>query len=639
MFEFIRTHQRLMMILLLLVIFPPFVFFGIQNYLGNVGNDSSVIAKIGGESITQPEWDQAQRQQMERFRRMMGSQFDPKLFDTPAAKQEILDNLIAQHVLAIEARKERLSVSDRMLQQTIASFPGLQTADGRFDYARYKALLAAQNMTPTAYENSLRQEMAMQQINAAIQATAFAPKSLAVRLSELNEQQREVEQLLFKPVDYLPQVKVTDDMVKAYYDGTHRFDVPAKVTAQYVVLTPDALASQVNVTDADIKSYYDQNINHFRTEEQRRASHILIAVKKNATAAEQAAAEAKAEKVLAEVRAHPDDFAKLAKKYSDDTGTASNGGDLGFFSHGMMVKPFEDAVFKLKVGEISGLVRSEFGYHIIKLTAVKPAASKPLSAVKDQIADEIRKQMLKQKYSEAADIFSDTVYEQSGSLQPVADKLKLKIQTVANLTNEPDRSLAANVPYNNAKFLHDLFSNDALRNKRNTDAVQVAPNMLIAGHVVAYQPATKRPFAEVKNEARRLLMEKEAIALAKKAGEAKLAALMKKDDPAGFSPPQIISRAKSQDVDPAVFLTAMKADASKLPAFAGADLGDRGYSVLRIVKVEQPTTVDQAKRDAERQQITDALGQQEAQAYIDYLKKKIGVKILHPLNPKPASID
>jgi peptidyl-prolyl cis-trans isomerase D len=178
-----------------------------------------------------------------------------------------------------------------------------------------------------------------------------------------------------------------------------------------------------------------------------------------------------------------------------------------------------------------------------------------------------------------------------------------------------------------------------LKNKRNTEAVEVAPNTLIAGRIVEYKPATKRPFEEVKVAVREQVVQTEAAALAKKAGEEKLAALLKKDDATGFSAAQTFSRAKSQGLNPSIFLAAMKADTSKLPAYAGADLPGQGYSVVRIVQVVQPATVDQAKRQAEQQQIASALAQQEMLAYIDQLKKKAKVQILKPLNPKPASIE
>tara|TARA_R110001599_G_scaffold64023_2_gene178430 strand:- start:46081 stop:47997 length:1917 start_codon:yes stop_codon:yes gene_type:complete len=638
MFEYIRTHQRLMMFLLLLLIFPSFAFFGLESYT-SMKNTDDTVAEVYGQKITKAEWSEAQRQQMSRLRQMFGDQFDPKMFDTPEAKQAILNNIISQRVLATEAINNKLSISDQALQRTILSMGGLQTADGKFDAERYKAILAARGMTPAMYEASLRQELAVQQLNAAIQTTAFTPDVLAQRLSELGEQEREVQQLTFKAADYVAKVKVTDAMLQAYYEKSSAFDLPERININYVVLTADALKAQINVSDADIKSYYEQNLKQYGTPEQRRASHILIAVDKDASAADKAAAKEKAEKLLQTLQQYPEQFEKLAKDNSDDPGSAELGGDLGFFGQGMMVKPFEEAAFKLKKGDLSGLVQSDFGFHIIKVTAIKPGVEKPLAEVKNQIASDIKDQMLEKKFSETADVFNNTVYEQPESLKPVADKLNLKIQTAENLTREVSPTAPASELYNNQKFLTALFAADSLKGKHNTESVEVAPNTLIAGHVVNYKPSSKRPFAEVKAAVHAKLVQEEAEKLAVQAGEAKLAALKEKDSAAGFASAQTISRAQSKGVNPSVFLAAMKADSSKLPAYAGVALPSQGYSIVRVIKVAQPKTVDQAKRQAEKKQLDSALAQQEMLAYIETLKQKGKVKILQPVTNAPAAVE
>jgi peptidyl-prolyl cis-trans isomerase D len=626
MFEFIRTHQRLMQFALLLFIFPSFAFFGLEGYTRFRDGDNAV-AKVAGQSITQPELDAAQREQMERFRQMFGERFDPKMLDTPEAKKNILDSLIAQRVLAAEAAKNRLSVSDQALQQTILTVPGLTGADGKFDVERYRALLAAQGMTPAMYEARVRHDLTLQQVQGGVMNTAFAPKAVASRLSDLNDQEREVQEQLFKTSDFASQVKISDEMLKAYYEkNASQFEIPEQVKAEYVVLNSDAVAAQITVSDADIKSYYDQNAKRYSDEEQRRASHILIKADKD-----KAAAKAKAEKLLAQLRKNPADFAKLAKENSEDPGSAERGGDLDFFGKGMMVKPFEDAVFKLKQGEISDLVESEFGYHIIQLTAIKPAAVKSLDEVKGQIAADIKKQLAAKKFTEMAEQFTNTVYEQSDSLKPVADKLKLKIETVSGLTRTPNPAIAPNAPYNQPKFLNALFWDEAIKNKRNTEAVEVAPNTLIAGHVIEYKPVTRRPFEEVQAIVRERVTQVEAANLARKAGEAKLAALKSGGDATGFGASKTVSRVKTEGVNGTALQAVMKADASKLPAFVGVDLGAQGYGVYRINKVAQPATLDVARRQAEQQQIATALAQLEMQAYLEALKTKAKVEIRKPI--------
>ena len=626
MFDFIRTHQRLMQFLLLLFIFPSFAFFGLEGYSRLTDGDNAV-AKVAGQTITKEDWDQAHRQQLERMRQAYGNQFDSKLFDTPAARRAILENLIAQRALGAEVVKAKLVVPDAAIQQSILQIPGLTKPDGSFDNDQYRVLLAAQGLNQKTYEAGLRREMALQQLNAAIQTTAFAPRSVAQNLSALNDQERTVQVLNFRPDAYAAQVKVTDDMLKAYYDKNARqFEVPEQASIQYVVLDAAAVAAQSSVTDADIAAYYEQNKKLYATEEERRASHILITVKKDAAAADKAAAKAKAEALVAQLRKNPSDFAKLAKANSQDPGSAENGGDLGYFGRGAMVKPFEDAAFAQKQGDISNPIASDFGYHIIQVTGVKPAAVKSLDSVKAEISGEIKKQIAAKRYAEMADQFNNLVYEQGDSLEPVAGKLQLKVQT-ANVTRVPNPAAGA-APYNNGKFLTALFTDDVIKAKHNTEAVQAAPNTLIAGRIVEYKPVSKRAFEEVKEQVQKaVLLEQEQI-LATKAGQAKLAELKQNDSSAGFGEAKVVSRVKSEGWTEQGFNAVMKVDAAKLPAYTGVESPGFGYQLYRISKVEQPKSVDQARRKTEQEQIANALSQQETLAYLAFLREKAKTQLL-----------
>lgn len=626
MFDFIRTHQRLMQFLLLLLIFPSFAFFGLEGY--SRLTDDSGVAKVAGQTITKEEWDAAHRQQLERMRQAYGNQFDSKIFDSPQARRAILDNLIAQRALGAEVVASKLVVPDQALQQTILQIPGLTKPDGSFDNDQYRVLLAAQGMTQKSYEAGLRREMALQQLNAAIQNTAFAPKTVAENLSSLNDQERTVQMLNFKPDSYAAQVKVSDDMLKAYYDKNGaRFETPEQADIEYVVLDAAAVAAQAVVTDDDIKAYYDQNQKQYATEEQRRASHILITVKKDASAADKAAAKSKAESLVAQLRKNPGDFAKLAKANSQDPGSAANGGDLGYFTRDAMVKPFADAAFSLKQGEISDPVESDFGYHVIEVTGIKPASVKPLESVKAEIGAEIKKQIAAKKYSDMADQFNNLVYENGDSLKAVSDKLKLKIQTASGVTRVPNPA-AGTAPYNNAKFLAALFTDDVIKAKHNTEAVQTAPNTLVAGRMVSYKPVTKRPFEEVKADVQKAVLAAQEQSLAVKAGQERLAQLQAKDDATGFSEPKVVSRVKSEGWTQEAFTAVMKVDAAKLPAYTGAETPGMGYQIYRITKVEQPKTIDTARRKAEQEQITAALAQQETLGYLDFLREKAKTKLL-----------
>ncbi|MFZ6774339.1 SurA N-terminal domain-containing protein [Undibacterium sp. SXout7W] len=629
MFEYIRTHQRLMQFLLLLIIFPSFAFFGIESYTRSRGGED-VVATVAGQSITQQEFDATLRDQLNRFRQMYGPQFDSKMLNTPMARQEILDELIARKAIAAEVARTNLTVTDQTLQQSILATPGLTKPDGSFDVENYKASLAAQGMTPPMYEQRLRQDMVLQQLLNAVQGTSFIPKLVAERLMLINEQEREVSALTFKTASYIPQVKITDEMLKAYYEkNAAQFEIPEQIKAEYVVLSNDALASQTTVSESDIQSFYEQNKKTYSTDEQRRASHILIGVKKEASDAEKSKAKGKAESLLSDLRKNPTTFAKLAKENSQDPGSAERGGDLDFFSKGMMVKSFEDAAYKLKVGEISDVIQSDFGFHIIQLTAVKPAAVKALDEVKSQIIADIQRQKAAKAYKDAAESFGNIAYEQPDSLKPLADKFKLKIETVNSLGKQINPAIPAGVLTNNAKFLKAIFSDEAVKKKHNTEAIEVAPNTLIVGRVLEYKAVSKRPFDEVKSVISTRLTQTEAESLATKDGLAKLAALKAQDATQGFSDLKVVSKAKSQGVSPKALAEILKADTQKLPAFVGVSDGIDSYTIYRIGKV-MAGVPDQAARAGELKQIKSIVSQQEAFTYIEALKARSKVTINKP---------
>jgi peptidyl-prolyl cis-trans isomerase D len=541
----------------------------------------------------------------------------------------VLENLLAQRAMSSHVVENNLTVSNDTLRNTIAEIPGLKNPDGQFDKQRYQQLLAAQGLTPEKFEAGLRHDLAVQQINAVVQGTAFSPKSVVARVSSLNQQAREVQELVLTLQSFRSQVKITDAMAEEYYkQHPAQFELPEIVKAEVVVFNPDVVEARIVVSDADIKAYYDQNLARYKTDEQRRASHILIAAGKDAPAADKAAAKAKAEKILAQLRKSPNDFAKLAKENSQDPGSAERGGDLDFFGKGMMVKPFEEAAYALKEGEISDVVQSDFGFHIIRLTALKAATTRPLSEVKANITDEIRRQQVGKKYSEMAEIFTNMVYEQPDSLKPVAEKLGLKIETISGLTRKPTTAYPKTAAYNQPKFLSAIFSDEATKNKRNTEAIEVGPRFLIAGRVVDYKPVTHSPLAQVRQQVEESIMLLETEKLALKTGEAKLAEL-RNGGTAEFSAAKAISRNNNSSTPPPAVYAIMKADANKLPAFVGVNLGGMGYRIFRINKiVEQPA--DEASAKSEEQQVNEFLAAQEMAAYLGVIKKRANAEILKP---------
>ncbi|SPA40422.1 PEPTIDYL-PROLYL CIS-TRANS ISOMERASE [Cupriavidus taiwanensis] len=634
MLDFVRNNRRLMLLLLLVLVFPSFVFFGVESY-SRFMDSSHDAAKVDGRAISVQEVDNVVRDQSERARQILGANYDPRQFEGPEARKTVLEQLIQQRVLANAVTNEHLTVSDARLLEEISNLPAIaqlpRGKDGKIDDKAYLQLLQSQGMTPEQFDARMRFELATQQLGGSIAATAFVPKSLIERLMAVRDQQREVQALLFKPAGYTAKVQPDAAALKAYYDSHQQdFSVPEQAKVEYLVLSGEALAASQAVTPEELKSYYESNIARFRVDEQRRASHILISAPKEAPAAQRQAAKDKATKLLEEVRKHPDSFADVARKNSQDPGSAEKGGDLGFMGRGALVKPFEDAMYALKEGQISDVVETDFGYHIIKLTGTKPAETRPLEAVRTELEAELRKQFADKKFAEQADAFGNTVYEQADSLKPAADKFKLTIQTADHVTRQPNPALGAQSPLNHEKLLKALFSDDAIKNKRNTEAVQVAPNTLVAARIVEYRPATVRKFEEVEAQVREGYIAQQAAALARKDGEARLAALKQADSAEGFGPAQTVSRPKAEGMTPQAVEAVMRADAAKLPALVGVDLGAQGYAVYRITKVSQPAQADPARRQAEAQQLAQLAGQTDLQAFYESLKARSKVKLLTP---------
>ena len=640
MLDFVRNNRRLMLLLLLVLVFPSFVFFGVESY-SRFMDSSHDAAKVDGRAITVQEVDNVVRDQSERMRQMLGNNYDPRMFEGAAARQSVLEQLIQQRVVADATVKKHLTVSDAQVAEAIQAIPAiaqLRGPDGKFDEKAYVQLLAAQGMTPEQLDSRMRFELATQQLGGAVGTTAFVPKSLLDRLIAIRDQQRDVQALVIKPADFTAKVVPDAAALKAYYESHQSaYTTPEQAKVEYVVLSGDALAASQAVTPEELKSYYDSNVQRFRTEEQRRASHILVTVPKDAKEADRKVAKDKAEKLLDEVRKHPEAFADVAKKNSQDPGSAANGGDLGFMGRGALVKPFEDAMYALKDGQISDLVETDYGYHIIKLTGIKPAATQPLDAVRPELEAELKKQLAGKKYAEQADAFGNTVYEQSDSLKPAADKFKLTIQTADNVTRQPNPALGKDNPLNNEKLLKALFSDDIIKNKRNTEAVQVGPTTLVSARIVDYRPAAARKFEDVEAQVRQAYIAQQAAELARKDGEARLEALRKSGSADGFGALMTVSRAKADGLSPKAVDAIMRADATKLPSVVGVDLGADGYAIYRITKVGTPAQANPGQRQADAQQLSQLAGQTELAAYYDALKAKAKVKVLHPVKTDDAA--
>lgn len=630
MLEFIRSHKRLTQIILLVFIIPSFIFVGVEGYkrLG----DGDAVAKVDGKAITLQEWDNAQREQAERLRQRAAAQgqpFDSKWIESPRFKWTVLQNLVTRKVLLATLNKENLTVPEQVVLQKIREIPGLIGPDGKLNESRYREALAAQGLNPDMHFALMRQDLAMQQIAAPVEFSSFEPKEVVSRIWNLFEQEREVQRRVFEAAAYRGKVKVTEDELTAFYK-THeaQFTIPEHADVEFVVLDMPAAERNVKITDADLQSYYAQNKERFSIPEERRAQHILIAAPKNASDSEKADAKKKAEDLLAQLKADPLRFAELAKAHSQDPGSAQKGGDLGYFTRGKMVKPFNDAVFSMKKGDISDPVQTDFGYHIITVTDIKPAVAKPLAQVKDGVMQELKRQLTSRKFAEMSEVFSNMVYEKPDSLKPVAESLKLTIHTFPNLARDPAIASRQNLAFANEKLLQAVFSDDAIKGKHNTEAVEVAPQVLVAARIAKHYPAKLTPFEKVKSVVTAQVTNEKAMALAKEAGEAELARLKDGATPSGFSPAIMVSRQKISMAGRADMAPIMKADVTKLPAYSGVDMAPNAYVIYRITRVVMPEKTDKNLREVMSRQMTNVMAQQELTAYLEYLRQQAKVEIL-----------
>jgi peptidyl-prolyl cis-trans isomerase D len=625
MFDFFRKHTRLLLFTLVVLIVPSFVFLGLEGYTGLGEGAKQSVAKVAGQSITQAEWDDAHREQVARVQRQ-NPNVDPKLFDSPEARQQTLEVLIRQRVMLVTADQLHLGTTDDRLQRLFATdpqFASLRNPDGSVN----KELLAAQGMSSDIFARRLRQDLSVNQVLLGVSGTGFVSAGAADLALDAYFQQREVVLQRFDAASYTARVHPGDADLEAYYkDPAHsaQFQAPEQASVEYVVLDLDTMGQQVVINEEDLSRYYTENAARYATPEERRASHILIAADKALPAAERAKAKARAEALLVEISKHAGGFAELARKNSQDPGSAVNGGDLDFFGRGAMVKPFEDVAYGLNVGETSGVVETDFGYHIIRVTDKRGGEKRSFESVRPEIEAEVRRQLAQQKFSEAAADFTNLVYEQSDSLKPVIDKYKLVLKTAQGLTRQP--APGATGPLASPKFLDALFANDALHNKRNTDAVETAANQLVSGRIVQYEAARALPLADVREQVRARVVGVQAAALAQAEGKARLAALQQSPQTDMGIEPLRISRLQIQELGKATTLAVLGVDPKKLPAFVGVDLGREGYVVAKVQKVigRDPVVSDVAQA---RNQYEQAWSDAETQSYLGALKVRLKVQV------------
>ena len=624
MFDFVYRHKRALQLILALLIIPPFAFFGVDSYLRD-GSSTAPVGTVNGQSIGQQEFNIALRERQEMLQQMSGGKVDAALLDNPELRFNVVESLANQQVLLQHASRNRIVVTDQQLQTLLGQAPTFQQ-DGKFSQALYDQFLASRGKSAPAFENDLRRDLVMRQVNDPYSESNFLPRTVVQQMARLMETQREASIYTLQPSNFESKATVDGEAAKKYYDSHQdEFRTPEQVRVEYVTHSIDALLSSTEVDPEDVKKAFDEQAKRVQVQEARQASHILIAVDAKASAEEKQKAQGRADELLKQVKAKPASFADVAKANSQDPGSAAKGGDLGSFKRADMVKPFSDAAFSMKVGDISGVVQSEFGYHIIKLAGITETKPPSFEALRPQIETELKRQRAGKKFSQMAEEFNNKAFEQSDSLKAAAALVKSSVLQ-SNFFGR--NSVASDSRLNHPKLLQAIFSDDVLKNKRNTEAVEVSPGTLVAARLLEHKPSALLPFDQVQAGIVSKLMRTRAAQIAAQEGRATLENLRQgKAEEIKWGAAQLVSfSSQVKDLNDDVRKQILRTDVSKLPAYTGVET-PMGYTLIRIAR-----TVDAEKIDAEKEKniaaaLQQAQGQEQNTAFLASLKQKADIKI------------
>jgi len=586
--EAIRKHAKgwLAKVILALIAIT-FALFGVDSYMSG-DRSGGKIAEVGDVGISREELTREIQAQSDRMRESLGPAFDSSVTETADFRRQVLDSLIERKALLQEAQKLKFLAPDAYIASVLAQIPAFQQ-DGTFSQQRYEAVLRQNGRTPAQFENELRQAFMLEAVTSPVSLAAFPSDTSLRQIARLVAQQREIAWTDIPASMVAAQIKVTPAEVERYYAANKaEFTEPEQIRAEYLILDIATVAARIMVSDQAVADYYAANPTQFGQPEQRSASHILIAADQNADAATRAKAKAKATELYQTLQKNPERFAELARTESQDPGSAAQDGSLGSFGRGMMVKPFEDAVFGMRPNEIRGPVESDFGYHIIRLDGIQPAQTAPLAQVRAGVVEELRKQQAQKVFADLADNFSNLVYENADSLQPAAAAAKLSIQQSGWMTakNAPP-------PFNHAGLSAALFSPESIKSKQNSEAIEVEPGTLVAARVIEHKPARLRPLTEVSAAIEARLRATQSAQLLAQKGEATIQALAKGEEAAvNWSAFKVVGRQASAELDAAGAKVVFRVNTDKLPAYTGFARPDGSYRVVRVSRVLEAPMLD-----------------------------------------------
>ena len=601
----------------LAIIVVPFALFGIDSYLNSIGSNVTV-ATVNNSEITAQDF---QRSMMILQERLDAEGQDRSILQSLELKKSVIESLIDSQLIKQAVNKYNFRISNDQLTTYLVGMPDFQE-NGKFSQQRYDQIVQYNGLTPKKLEDQIRADMGTQQIQGTLANLSYYPKSKINDVAKIAYQKRHVKLYDMLLKDYEETVKVLDEELEVFYnDNTSSFVQPDQVKIDFVVYSVANIVPIINVTDEDIKAFYEANKQNYEGSEERSASHILFLADKSLSSDELFEVKTKAEKVLADLKKNPKKFSEYAKKNSQDPESAKNYGSLGFFKRGVMVKEFEDAVYSMKKGEISDLVQSDFGFHIIRLDGIK-GDQVTFADVKPQIKGELIFQKALEQYNTNAEDFSNMVYESKDSLQSVIDKYNLEVQQSQWMSKQDAERF-----FNNPVFADAVFDKAIIENKFNTPAIEVSPNNLVSARVVEFRKSETKPFEEVKSEINDYLKKRNAQQNLINDGNILVSSLQ---DGSANEPKWIddltIDRSDKQGLSDVIAEEVFKLNASSLPVYAGI-FDPKGE--FMVIKLDKVSSEDIVTEDIEffNEEFLSAIDKEIERAYIEDLRADSKIKI------------
>ena len=504
--------------IIVILISIPFAFWGINSYFD--GANEIKVANVDGDSITQQAYQNSLQNQRRFMQQQFGEQFDPAMTDSTQFRQQVLEGLVSQQLIQNYVRDQGLRISDDALSQRILKNTAFQE-EGQFSEAAYRRILASSGYSPEGWEARERINGAIGQLRTGLANTAFSVETEVEQILALSLQQRDAEYTVIAAKPLEEGVSVEDSEIQAEYDANmDNYQQGARIKADYIELSVDQVAADLpDLTEEEITAAYERTKGQHMRPEARKASHILFRLANNAPEEQQAEVTAKAEAALARANAG-EDFAVLAEELSEDPGSGSKGGDLGLVTKGQMVPPFEEAVFDMVADEIRGLVKTDFGLHIIKLTELTPERQLMLSDVREEIISAEKRRSAADQFGEVIETLRNLVFESPESLQQASETLGLDIKT----SDWFERNLGAGVA-DNPLVRAAAFSDAVLQEGINSEVVELEKDTVIALSRNEFEESRAKSLDEVRDDIVLTLTARKAAESAEARGQALITSL------------------------------------------------------------------------------------------------------------------